>query len=120
MLTLISTNPVVLFGPEQPVSRITSEIEKDGVNWDVTGVGYGVRGARSPEITVRLEDIIQQFRDKVPKAPIVFDYSPDSAEWAIKRRLPLAGNCTNSPGKDLVSLASCIHKECEHMRLTYG
>jgi hypothetical protein len=98
----------VLFGPEQPASQLASEISKDNVAWDLTGVGFGVRGARSPEITIRLEDIIQLYRDTVPKARIVFDYSPDTAEWAIKRRLPLAGNCTDAPGKDLVSQISGV------------
>lgn len=100
---------VVLFGPEQPASRIADELAKDDIKWDLTGIGYGVRGARSPELTVRLEDIIQTYRDKAPKAPIVFDYSPDSAEWAIKRKLPLAGNCTDTPGKDLVSFLQSLY-----------
>lgn len=48
-------------------------------------------------------DTIDLYRRKAPLAPIVFDHSPDSALWAIEQKWPLSSNCTNSPGKDLVS-----------------
>lgn len=48
-------------------------------------------------------DTIDLYRRKAPLVPIVFDHSPDSALWAIEEKWPLSSNCTNSPGKDLVS-----------------
>ncbi|KAB5581024.1 hypothetical protein GE09DRAFT_1051482 [Coniochaeta sp. 2T2.1] len=91
---------VVLMGPEQNVSVLAAQIQ--GTTWDGTGIGYGVRGGRSHELTTRLEDIIQLYRDRVPRAPILFDYSPDSALWAVTRKFPRAGSdCAKSPGKDL-------------------
>ncbi|KIX09399.1 uncharacterized protein Z518_00478 [Rhinocladiella mackenziei CBS 650.93] len=90
---------VVLMGPEQPVSVLASQVQ--GIHWDGTGVGYGVRGSRLENLTVRLEDIIQLYREKVPRAPTMFDHSPDSALWAIERRFPLSEDCTDAPGTDL-------------------
>ena len=48
-------------------------------------------------------DTIDLYRHKAPFVPIVFDHSPDSALWAIQQKWPLSSNCSNSPGKDLVS-----------------
>ncbi len=111
-------------GPEQNMSVLADQMA--GINWDGTGVGYGVRGSNLANLTVRLggkqaskhrclispcqkwliiafpADIIDLYRHKAPLAPIVFDYSPNTAHWAILERLPLASNCSNSPGKDLV------------------
>jgi hypothetical protein len=47
-------------------------------------------------------DIIETYKERAPRAQTLFNYSPDTALWAIQRRFPLAGNCTTSPGKDLV------------------
>jgi hypothetical protein len=44
---------VVLMGAEQNTSRLASQL--DGVNWNLTGIGYGVRGSRLVDLTVRLE-----------------------------------------------------------------
>lgn len=88
-------------GPEQPLSVLSDQLK--GINWDATGVGYGVRGSSVQNLTVRLEEILQTYRDKVWRAPIVFNHSPTSSLWAIQRHFPLSSNCTNSPGKDLVS-----------------
>ncbi|KAF2665557.1 hypothetical protein BT63DRAFT_442934 [Microthyrium microscopicum] len=90
---------VVLMGPEQNLSVLAGQME--GNHWDGTGIGYGVRGAHLPELTIRLEDIIKLYHSRAPNASLMFDYSSDSALWAIKRRVPLASNCTDSPGKDL-------------------
>lgn len=40
-------------GPEQSLSILSSQLE--GVNWDGTGIGYGVRGSRREDLTIRLE-----------------------------------------------------------------
>lgn len=118
-VTTANTAVVVLMGPDQGIEVLEQQMR--GVRWDGTGVGYGVRGARLPELTVRFEgksihraticksltcnatDMISLYRKTAPKAPIMFNYSPDSALWAISRKFPLAGNCTNKPGKNLVS-----------------
>ena len=44
---------VVLMGPEQNMSVLAGQLE--GVRWDGAGIGYGVRGSRLQELTVRLE-----------------------------------------------------------------
>ena len=130
---------VVLMGPEVDTSVLQKQIR--GHNWDGTGVGYGVRGSRLENLTVRFTggfcsqlfvcpfpvllllvmtfvneavihadrqgaelDIIDLYRREAPQAPIVFDYSFTTAEWAIERRFPLEQNCTGSPGTDLVSV----------------
>lgn len=38
-------------GPEQPLSVLSGQM--DGINWDGTGVGYGVRGSRLENLTLR-------------------------------------------------------------------
>ncbi|KAJ9612643.1 hypothetical protein H2200_004240 [Cladophialophora chaetospira] len=91
---------VVLMGPEQDISVLVNQT--NGIRWDGTGVGYGVRGSRREDLTIRLGDIIQVFHERAPRAPTVFDYSFTTALWAIQTKFPLSSNCTNSPGKDLV------------------
>jgi hypothetical protein len=133
MTYLISeANPsvVVLMGPEKNISVLGDQVK--GITWDGTGIGYGVRGSRRVDLTLRLQgkhdsrppkymqitrdtglterwlvDIIQLYRAQAPSAPILFDYSPDSALWAIQQQFPLSSNCTESPGKNLVGLRAC-------------
>ncbi|RVX69770.1 hypothetical protein B0A52_06415 [Exophiala mesophila] len=114
---------LVLAGPEQDVGIYADRLR--GKKWQGTGVGYGVRGARLPDLTVRLEgpyhpetyfnienhllicpptDIIQTYRDKAPQAKIVFNTAPDNALQAIQRRFPLSSNCTGHPGTDLLCI----------------
>ncbi|KAJ0166135.1 hypothetical protein CTA2_8544 [Colletotrichum tanaceti] len=95
----------VLVGPENGLEDIASELK--GVEWTGTGVGFGVRANPSPVVTRRLMDIIQLFRDQVPRAPILFNYSPNSSVWAIQQYFPLPTSldCSKRPGKDLVSAA---------------
>jgi len=45
--------PVLLMGPEQPISKLSDQLK--GINWDGTGVGFGVRGSPLQNLTVRLE-----------------------------------------------------------------
>ncbi|KEF54634.1 uncharacterized protein A1O9_09076 [Exophiala aquamarina CBS 119918] len=89
-------------GPEKPLSLLEDRME--GIDWAGTGVGMGIRGSGIPELVVRLEDIIQTYRDVTPDAFIYFNYMPNTTLWAIQRRFPLSSNCTDSPGKDLVGL----------------
>ncbi|KZL78790.1 hypothetical protein CT0861_03726 [Colletotrichum tofieldiae] len=93
----------VLVGPENSLDDVASELK--GVDWTGTGVGFGVRGNPSPVITRRLMDIIQLYRDQAPRAPILFNYSPNSSVWAIQQYFPSPTSlgCPNKPGKDLVS-----------------
>ncbi|KAK1590251.1 uncharacterized protein LY79DRAFT_633081 [Colletotrichum navitas] len=98
----------VLVGPENSLDDISSELK--GVNWTGTGVGFGVRGNPSPVITRRLIDIIQLYRDEVPQARILFNYSPNSTVWAIQQYFPspssLGCQC-GGPGKDLGIAIHC-------------
>lgn len=45
------TFTVVLMGPEQPLDVLADQMT--GVDWDVIGVGYGVRGSRLENVTIR-------------------------------------------------------------------
>lgn len=89
----------VLMGPDQNISVFSKFL--DGTEWQGAGIGYGIRGTKIPDLTVRLEDILKVFRDKAGKAEVMFNYSPNSTLWALRRRLPLPKEC--GPGKDLVS-----------------
>lgn len=39
-------------GPEQDISVLVNQT--NGIRWDGTGVGYGVRGSRREDLTIRL------------------------------------------------------------------
>lgn len=91
----------VFMGPEQNISVFSKFL--DGTQWQGAGIGYGIRGTKLPELTVRLEDILMTFREKAAQAPVMFNYSPNSTLWALQRRVPLPKDC--GPGKDLVSFA---------------
>ncbi|KAK7757456.1 hypothetical protein SLS62_000471 [Diatrype stigma] len=91
---------VVLAGPEQNIEA-TRSLMAD-VKWDVTGVGYGMRGSNISEIITRFEDNLQLFREETDlSAPMVFNYNPWSFLWSVQRRVPLSSDCAGSPGKDL-------------------
>lgn len=89
----------VFMGPDQNISVFSKFL--DGTQWQGAGVGYGIRGSKVPELTVRLEDILKVFREKAEKAEVLFNYSPNSTLWALRRRLPLPKEC--GPGTNLVS-----------------
>jgi hypothetical protein len=96
----------------------------NGVKWHGTGVGYGLRGAAIPELTVQLEgkytkmnslvvvrsssrcliDVLQLYRDRAPDAPFMFNYNPNSFLWSAQRRVPLRSDCAGRPGKLLVRI----------------
>ncbi len=101
---------VVLMGPEVPMSTFENQVKDGGYKWGVTGVGYGVRGSHLENITERFTDIVGYYRKAAPLAPMAFDYSFVTADWAIQRIMPLSENCTaaNKPGKDLVSIHSSL------------
>ncbi|RDI77212.1 hypothetical protein Vi05172_g12772 [Venturia inaequalis] len=87
----------VFMGPDQDISVFSKFL--DGTQWQGAGVGFGIRGSRVPELTVRLEDILKVYKEKAEKAEVVFNYSPNSTLWALQRRLPLPKEC--GPGKEL-------------------
>lgn len=101
------------------------ENQMEGINWDGTGIGYGVRGSHLQNLTIQfggksklcnksdqliILDILQLYKERAPRAPSVFDYSPYSFLWAVHNRFPLSSNCTNEPGKDLVSASKCVYR----------
>ena len=40
-------------GPEEGIEKLEEQVR--GIEWDGTGVGYGVRGSRLEELTIRFE-----------------------------------------------------------------
>ncbi|KAI5918515.1 hypothetical protein F4810DRAFT_570681 [Camillea tinctor] len=101
----------VLFGPEQNIDDLAREM--DGINWGITGVGFGVRGSTLEELIVEFEDILMTFRQKALDSPTVFNYNPDSFLWSIQRRAPLSSDCAGSPGKNLGYVEIC-QDECQN------
>ncbi|EQB51122.1 hypothetical protein CGLO_09367 [Colletotrichum gloeosporioides Cg-14] len=95
----------VLFGPEDSLDFLSSELK--GVDWTAVGVGFGIRGSPSPNITRRFMDIIQLYRDETPRERILFNYSPVTSLWAIQQYFPLPMNCTDNMGKDLGIAIKC-------------
>ncbi|KAI1638594.1 hypothetical protein F4809DRAFT_649215 [Biscogniauxia mediterranea] len=101
----------VLLGPEQDIRILAKEM--DDTPWDITGIGFGLRGSIIGEIISRFEDIIMLYRNKAPDAPTVFNYNPESFVWSIQRRAPLSSDCAGSPGKDLGYEEIC-QGECQN------
>ena len=107
-------------GPEKGTGILSQQI--NGTKWDGAGIGFGVRGSNRPDVTILFggqlfvstvnskqatnssQDIIQVYRDTLPKAPIVFSYSTNSTIWAISRQFPISSDCSKTPGKNLVSV----------------
>jgi hypothetical protein len=110
---------VVHMGPEVDMSVMEEAMQ--GQTWHGTGVGYGMRGSQRPDVTIRFEgksrftrvdashlttclEVLELFRSEAPDAPTMFNYNGDTFTWALQRRMPLAGDCTDSPGVDYVRL----------------
>lgn len=65
----------------------------------------GTTGSQSStSCFLTLVDNLITFKEKVPKAPTVFNYNADSFLWSIQRRAPLASDCAGSPGTLYVRL----------------
>ena len=43
-------------GPEQDISVLANQT--NGIRWDGAGIGYGVRGSRREDLTIRLEGML--------------------------------------------------------------
>ncbi|KAI3541038.1 hypothetical protein CABS01_12768 [Colletotrichum abscissum] len=95
----------VLLGPEDGLDFLSGELK--GVDWIGTGVGFGVRGNPTPVITRRLMDIVQLYRDEVPRARILFNYSPITSLWSIQQYYPLSAECSNTNGTDMGIAIRC-------------
>ncbi|KAK1712254.1 uncharacterized protein BDZ83DRAFT_723678 [Colletotrichum acutatum] len=95
----------VLLGPEDGLDFLSEELQ--GIDWTGTGVGFGVRGSPTPVITRRLMDAVQLYRDEVPRARILFNYSPVTSLWAIQQYYPLSPECSNTNGTDLGIAIRC-------------
>ncbi|KAI0592887.1 hypothetical protein F4775DRAFT_580291 [Biscogniauxia sp. FL1348] len=101
----------VHLGPEQDIRILAMEM--NDTQWDITGIGFGLRGSIIGEIIARFEDIIMLYRNKAPDAPTVFNYNPESFLWSIQRRAPLSSDCAASPGKNLGYEEIC-QGECQN------
>ncbi|KAF5012643.1 hypothetical protein FDECE_1274 [Fusarium decemcellulare] len=101
---------MVLAGPEQDISRLKSRM--DGIDWQVTGIGYGVRASKTHEMIIRFEDLIKLF-NTIPNAPIVFNYGAEDLVWSVQHRLPILGNCTEHSG-ELLGYEEFCDEICDH------
>ncbi|KAK4179975.1 hypothetical protein QBC36DRAFT_359131 [Triangularia setosa] len=99
---------MLLFGPEQPLSLLQEQMA-DVECWEGTGVGFGERGTTDEALTVRFEETIHFFRNRVPNGPIMFNSSPTTFLPTLQRHFPIKGgvDCAKEgmPGKLLVSYA---------------
>lgn len=98
---------MAVVGPEEDYNKILRD-QMCGTEWHGTGVGYGLRNGKSEPLTIQFEDVITLLHEQAPGTPVMFNYNAASFHWAVQRRLPLAGNCTDSPGTDLVRLFSML------------
>ncbi|KAK0748485.1 hypothetical protein B0T21DRAFT_277736 [Apiosordaria backusii] len=96
---------MLLFGPEQPLSVLQEQMA-DVSCWHGTGVGFGERGTTDEALTVRFEETIHFFRNRVPKGPIMFNSSPTTFLPTLQRHFPIRDgvDCkkVGTPGKLLV------------------
>merc|ERR1712000_59369 len=97
---------VAVVGPEEDYNKILRD-QMCGTEWHGTGVGYGLRNGKSEPLTIQFEDVITLLHEQAPGTPVMFNYNAASFHWAVQRRLPLAGNCTDSPGTDLGFIEFC-------------
>lgn len=80
-------------------------LKQKGVDFDLVGIGWGMRGAVMEIIVKRFEYLVDMYKRNVPKVPIVFNYSPESTIWSVAHRVPMREDCAavGKPGKLLVS-----------------
>ncbi|KAI1325150.1 hypothetical protein F5Y16DRAFT_378959 [Xylariaceae sp. FL0255] len=80
-------------GTEIPISTLEERLDQTNVEFDLLGIGWGVRGAQIPIIVERFEDLIDMYHRKRPDVPIVFNYSPESFLWSVAHRIPMGEDC---------------------------
>ncbi|KAI9903731.1 hypothetical protein N3K66_000260 [Trichothecium roseum] len=88
---------VALAGPEVGVEVLEAEMQ--GQSWGGAGIGFGVRSAQDPDMTLLFIDTIDAMRRLPVEGPIVFNYNAKTFLWALQQRIPLSENCT-TPGTD--------------------
>jgi hypothetical protein len=95
----------------------------EGTEWGVDAQGMGLRGYANATATKMFEgkslwsiktiifvlmelcaENLYQFRKSAPLAPTVFNWGPDTFAESITRRVPLKEDCTNKPGRLIVSV----------------
>lgn len=103
------------------MSNIANRME--GTHYHIDAQGMGLRGYANATATRRFEgnsilsgltpitvltvvctDNLYQFQRSAPHAPTVFNWGPDTFAESIIRRIPLKEDCTNKPGKLIVSV----------------
>ena len=80
-------------------------LKQKGVDFDLVGIGWGMRGATIEIIVKRFEDLIDMYKRNVPQQAIVFNSNPESTLWSVTHRLPMREDCAavGKLGKLLVS-----------------
>ncbi|KAH7311491.1 hypothetical protein B0I35DRAFT_438176 [Stachybotrys elegans] len=106
---------VVWAGTEVPIPTLEDRLAESGVDFDLLGIGYGIRGATLPPVVERLEDLIDMYHRKLPSTPIVFNYNPESFMWSLNHRLPMREDCeaAKKPGK-LIGYEEICDSRCDH------
>ncbi|KAH7401175.1 hypothetical protein DE146DRAFT_655142 [Phaeosphaeria sp. MPI-PUGE-AT-0046c] len=102
---------VALQGPEQPLSNFETRFE--GKHWDITAIGFGVRGYANDTATRRFEDTLYLYQRLAPDAPAVFNWGPASFAGTVIRRAPIMEDCTDKPGKLFAYEEICDPNVCE-------
>jgi hypothetical protein len=98
------------------------ETRLQGKHWDITAIGFGVRGYANDTATRRLEgeladspltfvpfltvctDTLYLYQTLAPDAPTVFNWGPASYAGTVMRRAPITEDCTEKPGTLFVSV----------------
>lgn len=109
------------------------ETRLQGKHWDITAIGFGVRGYANGTATRRFEgelaesplefvpfltvlaDILYMYQKLASDAPTVFNWGPASYAETVIRRAPITEDCTDKPGKLFVS----VHY-LWHVQIYYG
>ncbi|CAH0038751.1 unnamed protein product [Clonostachys solani] len=108
---------IVLMGPEEDISQMEARF-KD-VEFHVTGIGYGMRPSKIPEVITRFEDNVFLFNRLVPDTPTVYNYNPNTFLWSVERRFPIKEDCSKKPGKDLGYVEICDDR-CELTKTSWN
>ncbi|KAK2601138.1 hypothetical protein N8I77_010608 [Diaporthe amygdali] len=85
----------------------------EGRNWDVTGVGWGIRNSTMLELVNLFEENVNQYREAAALTPLVFNWSPTSLAESVIRHVPLREDCTGRPGALYAYEENCPPELCE-------
>ncbi|KAI1357712.1 hypothetical protein F5Y08DRAFT_351852 [Xylaria arbuscula] len=84
---------VVWAGPEVSITTLEERLDQKHVEFDLMGIGPGMRGAKLPIVIERFEDLIDMYKRRRPETPIVFNYNPESFLWSVEHRIPMREDC---------------------------